>query len=48
MDIDEKMIRGIKNLKRTLELYIKLLNTSLRKYKLTIYGSVILENGAII
>lgn len=48
MDIDEKMIRGIENLKRTLELYIKLLNTSFRKYKLTIYGSVILENGAII
>lgn len=48
LDIDEKMIRGIENLKRTLELYIKLLNTSFRKYKLTIYGSVILENGAII
>ena len=48
MDIDEKMIRGIENLKKTLELYIKLLNPSMRKYKLTIYGSVILENSAII
>ena len=48
MNIDEKMIRGIENLKKTLELYINLLNPSMRKYKLTIYGSVILENGAII
>ena len=42
------MISGIENLKRTLELYIKLLNPSLQKYKLTIYESVILENGTII
>ena len=48
MNIDEKMIREIENLKKTLKLYINLLNPSMQKYKLTIYGSVILENGAII
>ena len=38
------MIKGFENLKRTLEIY---LNPLIRNYILTIYGSVILENGAI-
>ena len=44
-EINERMIKGFENLKRTLEIY---LNPLIRNYILTIYGSVILENEAII
>ena len=43
-EINERMIKGFENLKRTLEIY---LNPLIKNYILIIYGSVILENGAI-
>ena len=47
-EINAKMKRGFKNLERILKVYFELLNVSIESYLLTIFGSVIIENGAII
>src|SRR3982751_4601324 len=47
MEINAKMKRGFENLERILKVYFELLNVSIESYLLTIFGSVIIENGAI-
>jgi hypothetical protein len=48
LEINEKMRRGLENIEIILDNYLDLLNISIKSYLLTIYGSVIIENGAII
>ena len=48
LKINEKMRRGLENIEIILNNYLDLLNISIKSYLLTIYGSVIIENGAII
>ena len=48
MEIDEKMRNGFKNLEKSLKIYLELLNLSIESFFLTIFGSITIENGAII
>ena len=48
LEINEKMRRGLENIEIILDNYLDLLNISIKSYLLTIYGSVIIENGVII
>ena len=48
LEINEKMRRGLENIEIILDNYLDLLNISIKSYLLTIYGSTIIENEAII
>ena len=48
LEIDEKMRNGFKNLEKSLKIYLELLNLSIESFSLTIFGSITIENGAII
>ena len=48
LEIDEKMRSGFENLEKSLKIYLELLNLSIESFSLTIFGSITIENGAII
>jgi hypothetical protein len=48
LEIDEKMKNGFKNLEKSLKIYLELLNLSIESFSLTIFGSITIENEAII
>jgi hypothetical protein len=48
LNIDEKMKRGLMNIEKSLEIYLEISNSSIKNYLLTIFGSIIIENGTII
>lgn len=48
LEIDERMCKGLENLEENLKIYLELLNLSIENFSLTIFGSAIIENGAII
>jgi hypothetical protein len=41
------MKNGFKNLEKSLKIYLELLNLSIESFSLTIFGSITIENGAI-
>jgi len=47
-DINKEAIKGFEKLESCLKIYLKSLNTSIKNYLLTIFGSVTIENGAIV
>lgn len=47
-EIDEKIKKGLENIERCLKIYLESSNSSITNYLLTIFGSVIIENGAIV
>ena len=48
LKIDEKIKNGFKNLEKSLKIYLELLNLSIESFSLTIFGSITIENEAII
>ena len=48
MEIDKKIKTGFKNLKKSLKIYLELLNLSIESFSLTIFGLITIENRAII
>jgi hypothetical protein len=46
--MDEKMRRGFENIERCLNIYFEYSYSSVTNFLLTIFGSITIENGAIV
>ena len=47
-EIDEKMRKGLEKIEECLKIYLEISNSSIKNYILTVFGSIIIENGAIV
>ena len=48
LEIDEKMWKGLEKIDECLKIYLEISNSSIKNYILTVFGSIIIENGAIV